>query len=236
MATVWIWAIANLFLFLSRVRYKYITTHDVRTFSKEGVNISSTWHELFDFVNDIFILSFFLSDPVKQHPSLFARPQFVAGRAVIVPTTLQRCATGQEEVLWGVGYTLPVNLVSSSPLWCCKPAKKFHNISLNLIQVIMFRSKRLVCISLASPASVFGVLSRNPLSDLILCLSGAIVWGTCNQWLNGLAAECKNKQQIWVPGTRRSGWGQRGRAGNGNNHITVWVNDLDEHLFKNSRN
>lgn len=208
MATVWIWAIANLFLFLSRVRYKYITTHDVRTFSKEGVNISSTWHELFDFVNDIFILSFFLSDPVKQHPSLFARPQFVAGRAVIVPTTLQRCATGQEEVLWGVGYTLPVNLVSSSPLWCCKPAKKFHNISLNLIQVIMFRSKRLVCISLASPASVFGVLSRNPLSDLILCLSGAIVWGTCNQWLNGLAAECKNKQQIWVPGTRRSRGGE----------------------------
>lgn len=45
--------------FLSRLRYKYITTHDIRTFFKEGVNISSTWHELFDFVNDIFILSFF---------------------------------------------------------------------------------------------------------------------------------------------------------------------------------
>lgn len=45
--------------FLSRVRYKYITTHDVRTFFKEGVNISSTWHELFDFANDIFILFFF---------------------------------------------------------------------------------------------------------------------------------------------------------------------------------
>lgn len=46
-----------------------------------------------------FLYSLFLSDPVKQHPSLLARPQFVAGRAVIVPTTLQRCATGQEEVL-----------------------------------------------------------------------------------------------------------------------------------------
>lgn len=146
-----------------------------------------------------------------------------------VPRARKRCCEG-------LGTHCLLTSSHHPPLWCCKPAKKFHNISLNLIQVIMFRSKRLVYISLASPASVFGVPSRNPLSDLILCLSGAIVWGTCNQWLNGLAAECKNKQQIWVPGTRRSGWGQRGRAGNGNNHITVWVNDLDEHLFKNSRN
>lgn len=114
-----------------------------------------------------------------------------------VPRARKRCCEG-------LGTHCLLTSSHHPPLWCCKPAKKFHNISLNLIQVIMFRSKRLVYISLASPASVFGVLSRNPLSDLILCLSGAIVWGTCNQWLNGLAAECKNKQQIWVPGTRRS--------------------------------
>ena len=58
----------------------------------------------------------------------------------------------RKSCLRGAGHTLPVNLVSSSPLWRCKPAKKFHNISLNLIQVIMFRSKRLVYISPAPPS------------------------------------------------------------------------------------